>query len=100
MTTIDKQTVEHVATLARLDLTEAEKERYTKDLSQILQLVEQLEKADLSAVDDSLTVDAETITREDEVVKAYDRDELLKNAPQEQFGFIRVPKILEGEQDS
>jgi aspartyl-tRNA(Asn)/glutamyl-tRNA(Gln) amidotransferase subunit C len=76
--TITKETVEHVAKLARLELTPDEVTRYTEDLGKILSLVEQLNELDLSQVDVALQVD----------------EALLRNAPHEEDGFFRVPKIL------
>lgn len=92
--TITQETVNHVAKLARLELTPEETERYTEDLGKILSLVEQLNELDLSSV--SLDVDTDTPTnmRADQGVREFTREELLKNAPHEEEGFFRVPKIL------
>jgi aspartyl-tRNA(Asn)/glutamyl-tRNA(Gln) amidotransferase subunit C len=92
--TITQETVEHVAKLARLELTPDEVTRYTQDLGKILSLVEQLNEVDLSQVDLALQVDAPTVFRADEAVREFDRETLLKNAPHEEDGFFRVPKIL------
>lgn len=92
--TITKETVEHVAKLARLELTPDEVERYTQDLGKILALVEQLNALDLSQVDVALNVTDPTVLRKDQGVREFSRDELLKNAPSEEDGFFRVPKIL------
>ena len=92
--TITKETVEHVAKLARLELTPEETERYTQDLGNILKLVEQLNELDLSQIEVALQVDAPTVFRADQGVREFSREELLGNAPHEEEGFFRVPKIL------
>jgi len=92
--TITRETVNHVAKLARLELTPEETERYTSDLGKILTLVEQLNELDLSTVDIALHVDEPSVLREDKGIREFEREELLRNAPHEEDGFFRVPRIL------
>jgi aspartyl-tRNA(Asn)/glutamyl-tRNA(Gln) amidotransferase subunit C len=92
--TITKETVEHVAKLARLELTPDEVTRNTEDLGKILSLVEQLNELDLSQVDVALQVDEPALLRPDQAVREFEREALLRNAPHEEDGFFRVPKIL------
>ena len=92
--TITPETVEHVAKLARLELTPDEVTRYTQDLGKILTLVEQLNELDLSQVDVELQVNEATNFRADQSLREFTRDELLANAPHAEDGFFRVPKIL------
>lgn len=92
--TITQETVNHVAKLARLELTPEETERYTEDLGKILSLVEQLNELDLSAVSLDVDTNTPTVMRADQGTREFTRDELLKNAPHEEEGFFRVPKIL------
>lgn len=93
--TISNETVEHVAKLARLELTADEVEGYTRDLSNILEMVEQLNQLDLDGVEADLPVDQPTVFREDKPHRLFQREELLANAPDEEDGFFRVPKILD-----
>lgn len=93
--TITRETVEHVARLARLELSTEETERYTQDMSNILGLVEQLNQLDLSNVQVDLQVNEATVYRPDAGIREFTREELLANAPQEEDGFFRVPRILE-----
>lgn len=95
--TITQETVQHVAKLARLALTPEETERYTQDLGKILTLVEQLNELDLSDISVELQVNEPTVFRADEGKREFTRDELLANAPQEEEGFFRVPRILSEE---
>ncbi len=96
--TITKETVEHVARLARLELTPDEVVRYTDDLANILTLVEQLDALDLAGVSVETSPEeaqaVPTVFREDRGVREFDRDTLLAIAPCEEDGFYRVPRIL------
>lgn len=92
---ITEDAVNHVAKLARLALSEEEVHRFTQDLSKILHLVDQLSELNLEDELQGPDVSHETRFREDARVVTYDRDELMRNAPFEEDGFFRVPRILE-----
>ncbi len=92
--TITQETVEHVAKLARLELTPDEVQRYTQDLGKILTLVEQLNEVDLSQIEVGMETNVPTNFREDKQIREFSHNELLANAPAEEDGFFRVPKIL------
>ena len=86
--------VEHVAKLARLELTEEEKELYTKQLGDVLKYVDQMNEVDTSDVKPmSHAIDFVNVMREDKVVYEHSKEELMANAPEEENGFFRVPKI-------
>lgn len=86
--------VEHVAKLARLDLTEEEKEKFTKQLGDVLKYVEQMNEVDTTDVKPMAhAFDIVNVMREDEVICEQTKEELMKNAPEEENGFFRVPKI-------
>lgn len=88
--------VEHVARLARLAITEEEKDRYTRQLSNILTYIEKLKELDTSKVEPtSHVLPINNIFREDEVRPSLPREEILKNAPDRTEEFFRVPKIIE-----
>lgn len=92
---ISKEKVEHIAKLARMELSEEEKEKFTRELSSILDYVEQLNKVDVSKVGERIT-ESKNITREDTKYKIPDtRYKLLKQAPSRKGDYIKVPKILE-----
>lgn len=93
---ITKEQVEHVAKLARLSLTEKEKELYTKQLSKILDYIDQLNEVNTNGVEPmTQPIPTVNVMREDVVKREFDRETLLKNAPHEEYGFFRVPKIGE-----
>ncbi len=86
--------VEHVAKLARLELTEEEKELYTKQLGDVLKYVDQMNEVDTSDVKPmAQVIDFVNVMREDVVTHDISKEELMKNAPEEENGFFRVPKI-------
>lgn len=86
--------VEHVAKLARLELTEEEKELYTKQLGDVLQYVNQMNEVDTSNIEPmTQVVDFVNVMREDKVAYEQTKEELMKNAPDQENGFFKVPKI-------
>ena len=96
---ISKEQVEHIAKLARIELIEEEKEKFTKELSSILDYVEKLNKVDTSKVKPLAQVTGlDSVTREDKEVqspKSKVQNKLLKEAPRKKDNYIQVPKILE-----
>ena len=98
---LDKEAVAHVATLARIRLSEAELEPLAAELSQILRWVEQLGEVDTSDVAPMTSVAAMGLPmREDRVTDGDCRDAILGNAPKAapngpNRGFFAVPKVVE-----
>ncbi len=101
---ISKEQVEHIAKLARIELTEKEKEKFTKDLSSILNYVEKLNQIDTSDVKQlAQAIELDSATREDEREKndsgpmggLATRDKLLRETPKRKGDYVKVPKILE-----
>jgi aspartyl-tRNA(Asn)/glutamyl-tRNA(Gln) amidotransferase subunit C len=93
---IDRKTVEHVAKLARLELTPEEVDRYGKQLGAILDYIAKLEKIDLAGVEPlAHAADTANVFREDEPRAGLARDEALKNAPERTGDFFVVPKVVE-----
>ena len=86
--------VEHVAKLARLELTEEEKITFTKQLGDVLKYVEQMNEVDTTGVVPMAhAFDVVNVMREDVVVYEQTKEDLMKNAPAEENGFFKVPKI-------
>lgn len=93
---IDRKTVEHVAKLARLQLTGEELDRYGKQLGAILDYIAKLEKLDVSGLEPlAHAVDTDNVFREDEPRPSISRDAALQNAPEKTGDFFVVPKIVE-----
>jgi aspartyl-tRNA(Asn)/glutamyl-tRNA(Gln) amidotransferase subunit C len=88
--------VEHVARLARLDLSPAEKERMRGQLDVILGYIEKLRAVDVEGVPPtSHVLPLVNVMRDDEVRPSYPADAMLANAPDPEADSFRVPRILE-----
>ncbi len=88
--------VEHVALLARLRLTEEERERFTTQLNSILEHFEQLQQIDTSGVPPmSHAVPMSNVLREDEPAPSLSPEEALQNAPDQDRNCFRVPRVIE-----
>ena len=95
---LDKETVERVAHLARLELDEEEKEKFAEQLSDILDHAEKLNELDTSNVEPMAHVlSINNVLREDEVQESLDREEALANAPDKEKGMFKVPQIVDSE---
>lgn len=93
---ITLQEVEHVARLARLALSDEEKEQMRSQLDRILGYIEKLNQLDTTAVEPtSHVIPMTNVFREDAVIPSLPRDEALANAPDRLEGFFRVPRIIE-----
>ncbi|WNC15612.1 Asp-tRNA(Asn)/Glu-tRNA(Gln) amidotransferase subunit GatC [Brevibacillus brevis] len=96
MSAITRKEVEHVANLARLQLTEEEAERYTKDLNAILEFAAKLNELDTSNVPPtSHATDVKNVMRDDVNRPSLPREEVLKNAPDHEEGQFKVPAVFE-----
>jgi aspartyl-tRNA(Asn)/glutamyl-tRNA(Gln) amidotransferase subunit C len=93
---ISKQEVERVAKLARLEISEGEKDAFSKQLSSILTYIEELKSWDTTAIEPTATVLEETnVLREDRAKPSLPVEQALMNAPDSDGGYFRVPRILE-----
>ncbi|HXO92354.1 MAG TPA: Asp-tRNA(Asn)/Glu-tRNA(Gln) amidotransferase subunit GatC [Stellaceae bacterium] len=93
---LDKAAVAHIASLARIRLSEAELEPLAGELSQILDWVEQLNEVDTTGVPPMASAAAASLPmREDVVTDGGRRDDILGNAPRPAHGFFTVPKVVE-----
>ncbi|HHT9119092.1 MAG TPA: Asp-tRNA(Asn)/Glu-tRNA(Gln) amidotransferase subunit GatC [Candidatus Hypogeohydataceae bacterium YC41] len=96
MAVIDKKTIEHVALLARLELSEEEKELFVSQLGDILTYIEKLKELDTSKVEPMAYATATTnVFREDVPTPSLKLEEVLKNAPAKFQDFFKVPKVIE-----
>ena len=89
--------VRKVALLSRIALTEDEEERFAAQLNDILDYVEQLNELDVEGVEPTTrAIDVSNVMREDAHSTYENREGLLKNAPDRDENFFKVPKILNG----
>ena len=93
---ISMKDVEHVARLARLELSAAEKERMRKELDGILSYIDKLRAVDTRGVEPtSHAVPLTNVMRDDTEVASVPQEEMLANAPHRHGELFRVPKIIE-----
>jgi aspartyl-tRNA(Asn)/glutamyl-tRNA(Gln) amidotransferase subunit C len=93
---IEIESLRKLAHLARLQFDENSAEKMTKDMSQILDWVEQLNEVDTSNVEPLTTMSTEVnVLREDVIGTHLSHSKGLKNAPQKDSDYFRVPKVIE-----
>jgi len=93
---IDSNSVKKIAHLARLEFNEEGTEKMKKDMTQILDWVEQLNEVETDGIEPLTTMSSEVnVLREDIVGEHLSREQGLQNAPQRDSDYFRVPKVLE-----
>ena len=94
--TITDETIDYVGILAKLELSAEEKEQAKKDMSDMLDYVGKLNELDTDNVEAmSHTFPYNNVFREDVVTNGDDRENLLKNEPEEKDGCYKVPKTFD-----
>ena len=90
------ETIEYVGILAKLELSEEEKEQAKKDMANMLDYIDTLNELDTSGVEPmSHVFPVNNVFREDVVTNEDDRDEILANAPEAKDGAFAVPKTFD-----
>ncbi len=93
---IDRKTVDHVARLARLDLSEEERTKMQGELSAILEHAEKIQELDLDGIEPtSHAIPLRNHMRPDVVGETLTQEEALANAPKAEDGRFWVPRIVE-----
>ncbi len=88
--------IEHVALLARLKLTDGEKELFSRQVGGIIEYIHKLNELDTADVEPTAHVlPVKNVFREDTLRPSLSRNEVLRNSPAEDEHFYRVPKIIE-----
>ncbi len=92
---ITKEEVEKLAHLARLEFNEEEKEKMVEDMDKILGFVEKINELDLEGVKPLVYMsEEENILRKDEIKQEVTKEEALKNAPDKDTDYFKVPKVV------
>jgi len=92
---ISDETIEYVGILAKLELSDEEKEQAKKDLEEMLDYIDQLGELDTSDVEPmSHVFPVNNVFREDVVTNGDDRENIIKNAPEEKDGMFLVPSTF------
>ncbi len=93
---IDNETVKRVAFLSRLKIEDDKLEETKEEFNKILNWVDQLNEVNTDGVEPLVSVnDSHLILRDDEVTEGNQSQAILKNAPQAQYGYFTVPKVVE-----
>ncbi|HZK43513.1 MAG TPA: Asp-tRNA(Asn)/Glu-tRNA(Gln) amidotransferase subunit GatC [Syntrophomonadaceae bacterium] len=87
--------IEDIALLARLNLSEQEKETLIKELGTLFNFVDKLQDLDTEGIEPLInTLSVYNVFRSDEVRQSPSREEMLSNAPLTEDGYYKVPKIM------
>lgn len=97
---LDTKDVERLAHLARLEFSDKEKKEMLGDMNKMLSFVDKVNELELEGVEPLIYLtEEENVLRKDEVKKQVTKDEALKNAPDKDTDYFRVPKVLKREED-
>lgn len=97
---ITEETIKHVAGLSRLEIDEKEIGKVTEQMSSIINMADQLSEVNTDGVEETVqVVDRDTVFREDKPEHWETREELMKNVPEQANGFIKVPVIINKDED-
>ena len=92
---IDKELIEKVAKISRLNLTDKDKEGFIKDFKEILEMFSKVSKVGTNNVELSVQpVKVENVFREDKVGKSLDEKDVFLNSEHKEKGFFKGPRIL------
>ncbi len=92
----DIDLISRLEKLARLQLTQPEREQFAADLARILEMVDKLRELDTHQVEPlSYPTEMETVWREDESGVQLSQQEALQNAPKHDGQYFRVPKVID-----
>ncbi len=96
MAKLDKETIQQLTRLCRIDCTDEEQEALLKDLKKILEYIEQLQQIDTENVPpcNHVLESMANVMREDRVGEVLNREAFLANAPSHIGGMIRVPPVI------
>lgn len=92
---IDKKTIEHIAKLARLEITEAEATEYSQQLGKALSHFEQISKINTAGIEPLVTpTEIEEFWREDIAKQEFSPEEMTSNAPSKAGNLFKVPPVV------
>jgi aspartyl-tRNA(Asn)/glutamyl-tRNA(Gln) amidotransferase subunit C len=93
---ITPEDIEHIAHLSRLELRGGDREVFAKQLNNILGYVNTLQKLETEGIDPTFhPAPLSNVMRKDEVKPSLSREDALKNAPQKEDHFFRMPPVIE-----
>lgn len=93
---LSREEVLHIARLARLGLTKAEVDKFSEQLSHILESFEELQQVDTTDVPPTAQpIPLQNVTKDDEVAASLPPDQILANAPRKEGEYFRIKAVLE-----
>ena len=96
MPDVSREVVEHVANLAKLDLSDEEIDRLQNEMGRILEHADKLQAVDTDDIEGtSHVIPMTNVYREDEVGQSLTPEEVVANAPDSAEEFFKVPRIVE-----
>ena len=95
MANISKDEVIRIANLAKLNLSEQELERYTMDMEELLEFTNTINNVNTDGLSESIAANERSnVMRKDEVKEFKNKELLLLNAPSQDEGMFRIPKVI------
>ena len=92
---VSKEEILHIAKLANLNLAEDEIDKYILNLQEILNFANVVNNAPIDGLKEAIGVqDNCNVFRKDEIVNFEDTESLLANAPEQENGMFRIPKVI------
>ena len=92
---VSKEDVKHIAKLSKLNLTQEELEKYTNELSSIVDFANELSNINVEGIKPTAHIlDIKNVFRKDEVKEFKDIDGLMQNAPDKERGMFKIPKVI------
>ncbi len=92
---ISKEELLHIAKLSDLEIKENEIEKYLKNLEDILNYTETIDKIDVSKLDETIGATEEfNVFRKDEVKQFDNIDQMMENGPEVDRNMFKIPKVL------
>ena len=93
---VSKEELLHIANLADLNIKDEEIDEYLKNLDDILNYVEVIQNAPIDNLDETIgTTEQCNVFRKDEVKVFENHDALLENAPEQERGMFKIPKVIQ-----
>ena len=93
---VSKDDIKHIAELCKLKLSEEELESFRDDFYKILKHVDQLKKVNTEGVEPTYHVNSKgQPLREDIVKESLSKEEVIKNAPEEKYGYFKMLRVMD-----
>ena len=91
----NKKEIIHIAKLASLNLSEEEIEKYTNDMQEVLEFANIINSVNTEGMSETIATNKKSnVLRKDEIIDFENREILLQNAPSQDEGMFRIPKVI------